>query len=79
MEFFGQAIEPLKVLVVALGGSLGVWEIFNLFEDYGTDKLGEMLMCYKITQKNLIDNYLENDNFLCYNKFISYYMDYGRM
>lgn len=40
MEFFGQAIETLKALVIALGAGLGVWEIINLFEDYGTDNLG---------------------------------------
>lgn len=37
MEFFGQAIETLKVLVIALGAGLGVWRIINLFEGYGAD------------------------------------------
>ena len=37
MEFFGQAIETLKVLVIALGGGLCVWGGINLLEGYGQD------------------------------------------
>lgn len=37
MGFFGQAIEKLKVLVIALGAGLGVWGIINLLEGYGAD------------------------------------------
>lgn len=37
MEFFGQAIETLKVLVIALGAGIGVWGIINLLEGYGSD------------------------------------------
>lgn len=40
MEFFGQAIETLKVLVIALGAGLGVWGIINLLEGYGSDNPG---------------------------------------
>lgn len=40
MEFFGQAIETLKVLVIALGAGLGVWGIINLLEGYGADNPG---------------------------------------
>ena len=40
MEFFTQAIETLKVLVMALGAGLGVWGIINLLEGYGNDNPG---------------------------------------
>lgn len=36
MGFFGQAIEKLKVLVIALGADLGVWGVRNLLEGYGS-------------------------------------------
>jgi hypothetical protein len=37
MEFFGEAINTLQTLVVALGAGLGVWGIVNLLEGYGND------------------------------------------
>ena len=40
MEFFGEAINTLKVLVIALGAGLGVWGIINLLEGYGNDNPG---------------------------------------
>ncbi len=40
MEFFTQAIETLKVLVMALGAGLGVWGIINLLRGYGNDNVG---------------------------------------
>lgn len=40
MAFFTQAIETLKVLVMALGAGLGVWGIINLLEGYGNDNPG---------------------------------------
>ena len=40
MEFFGEAINTLKVLVIALGAGLGVWGIVNLLEGYGNDNPG---------------------------------------
>ena len=40
MEFFTQAIETLKVLVMALGAGLGVWGIINLLEGYENDNAG---------------------------------------
>ena len=40
MEFFEEAINTLKVLVVALGAGLGVWGIVNLLEGYGNDNPG---------------------------------------
>lgn len=53
MGFFGQAIEKLKVLVIALGAGLGVWGIINLLEGYGADFIRvKMLMCHKVTHKN---------------------------
>ena len=35
--FFGEAINTLKILVIALGAGLGVWGIINLLEGYGND------------------------------------------
>ena len=37
MEFFNQAIDILKILVMALGAGLAVWGVINLLEGYGTD------------------------------------------
>ena len=37
MEFFNQAIDILKILVMALGAGLAVWGIINLLEGYGQD------------------------------------------
>ena len=37
MEFFNQAIDILKILVMALGACLAVWGVSNLLEDYGSD------------------------------------------
>ena len=40
MEFFGEAVNTLKILVIALGAGLGVWGIVNLLEGYGNDNPG---------------------------------------
>lgn len=40
MEFFAEAINVLKVLVIALGAGLGVWGLINLLEGYGNDNPG---------------------------------------
>ena len=40
MEFFGEAINVLQTLVVALGAGLGVWGVINLLEGYGNDNPG---------------------------------------
>lgn len=40
MEFFGEAINTLSILVTALGAGLGVWGIVNLLEGYGSDNPG---------------------------------------
>ena len=37
MEFFNQAIDILKILVMALGAGLAAWGIINLLEGYGQD------------------------------------------
>lgn len=37
MEFFNQAIDILKILVMALGAGLVVWGVINLLEGYGSD------------------------------------------
>ena len=40
MEFFGEAIDTLRILVISLGAGLGVWGIANLLEGYGNDNPG---------------------------------------
>ena len=37
MEFFNQAIDILKILVMALGAGLAVWGVINLLDGYGSD------------------------------------------
>lgn len=40
MAFFTEAINVLKVLVIALGAGLAVWGVINLLEGYGNDNPG---------------------------------------
>ena len=40
MAFFGQAIDTLSILVIAIGAGLGVWGVVNLLEGYGSDNPG---------------------------------------
>ena len=40
MDFFNQAIDILKILVMALGAGLAVWGVINLLEGYGNDNPG---------------------------------------
>lgn len=40
MEFFTEAINTLRVLVIALGAGLAVWGVINLLEGYGNDNPG---------------------------------------
>ena len=40
MEFFTQAVDVLKVLVMAVGAGLGAWGVINLMEGYGNDNPG---------------------------------------
>ena len=37
MAFFTQAVNVLKILVMAVGEGLGAWGVINLMEGYGND------------------------------------------
>ena len=40
MQFFGEAVNVLQALVIALGAGLCVWGGINLMEGYGNDNPG---------------------------------------
>ena len=40
MDFFVQAVNVRKVLVMAIGAGLGAWGVINLLEGYGSDNPG---------------------------------------
>ena len=40
MEFFNEAVNILKILVIVLGVGLSVWGVINLLEGYGNDNPG---------------------------------------
>lgn len=40
MSFFVEAVNVLKVLVIAVGAGLGAWGVINLMEVYGNDNPG---------------------------------------
>ncbi len=40
MQFFTEAINMLRTLVIALGAGLAVWGVVNLLEGYGSDNPG---------------------------------------
>lgn len=40
MEFFNEAVNILKILVIALAAGLSVWGVINLLEGYGNDNPG---------------------------------------
>ena len=40
MEFFTQAVNVLKILVMVVGAGLGAWGVINLMEGYGNDNPG---------------------------------------
>lgn len=40
MSFFVEAVNVLKVLVMAVGAGLGAWGVINLMEGYGNDNPG---------------------------------------
>ena len=40
MQFFTEAVNVLKSLVIALGAGLAVWGVVNLLEGYGNDNPG---------------------------------------
>lgn len=37
MDFFGQAVSSMTVIVTAIGAGVAVWGIINLLEGYGQD------------------------------------------
>ena len=40
MQFFTEAVNVLKTLVIALGAGLAVWGVVNRVEGYGNDNPG---------------------------------------
>ena len=40
MDFFVQAVNVLKILVMAVGAGFGAWGVINLMEGYGNDNPG---------------------------------------
>lgn len=40
MQFFTEAVNVLKTLVIELGAGLAVWGVVNLLEGYGNDNPG---------------------------------------
>ena len=40
MQFFTEAVNVLKTLVIALGAGLAVWGVVNLLEGYVNDNPG---------------------------------------
>jgi len=40
MDFFVQAVNVLRILVMAVGAGLGAWGVINLMEGYGNDNPG---------------------------------------
>ena len=40
MAFFTQAVNVLKILVMAVGAGLGAWGVINLMGGYGNDNPG---------------------------------------
>lgn len=47
MEFFNEAVNILKILVIALGAGLSVWGVINLLEGYGNDNPGAKIQGIK--------------------------------
>ena len=47
MSFFVEAVNVLKVLVMAVGIGLGAWGVINLMEGYGNDNPGAKLQGVK--------------------------------
>ena len=47
MEFFTQAVNVLKILVMAVGAGLGAWGVINLMEGYGNDNPGAKISGHK--------------------------------
>ena len=55
MEFFASAITTLQTLVVALAWACGALSI--CWRATARTTLAPMLMCHKVTHKNLIDSH----------------------
>lgn len=60
MQFFTEAVNVLKTLVIALGAGLAVWGVVNLLEGYGNDNPGRKCLCLvkKQNQNTSIDSSL---------------------
>ena len=56
MAFFSSAIDTLQTLVIALGAGLGVWAWLICWRATARITRAPMLMCHKVTHKNLIDS-----------------------
>ena len=58
-HLFNQAIDILKILVMALGAGLAVWGVINLLEGYGSDNPAAVsythLDVYKRQRLSLVD------------------------
>ena len=50
MEFFNQAIDILKILVMALGAGLAVWGVINLLEGYHLHTLRHFYATYLLQE-----------------------------
>ena len=56
MDFFNSAVDVLQTLVIALGAGLGIWGALTSWRGTATITPARMLMCGKVTHKNLIDS-----------------------
>ena len=52
MQFFTEAVNVLKTLVIALGAGLAVWGVVNLLEGYGNDNPGAKSQGIKLFMAN---------------------------
>ena len=79
MGFFTTSVTGLKTVVTAIGAGVGVWGGLSIFsKDTEMIIQVQMLMCGKVTHKNLIDNrplfryyssiWIEKTSLIQYNK-----------
>ena len=78
MGFFTTSVTGLKTVVTAIGAGVGVWELSIFSKDTEMIIPVQMLMCDKVTHKNLIDNrplfryyssiWIEKTSLIQYNK-----------
>lgn len=88
MEFFNSAVTTLQTIVVGLGGALCVWAVSICWRGTGRITRLPMLMCGKVTHKNLIDNrplfryyssiWIEKTSLIQYNKVSGRYLYEGK-